>query len=180
MTTPQQASSPGQSSSGQNTPGQNTPGQNTPGQSATILGRALVYGAILAVGIAVIGSIIGYAIAGTSGLLSALIGAVVTALFMGFTAVSILVAAKVTGNDASSVLFFGVILGFWLLKFVVFIVIVILLRGASFVQPMIMFIAILVAVIGSLTVDVLAFVRTRVPYVDDAPAAGESGTLPPK
>ena len=29
-----------------------------------------------------------------------------------------------------------------------------------------MFVAVLVAVIGSLVVDVLAFVRSRVPYVD--------------
>jgi hypothetical protein len=45
---------------------------------------------------------------------------------------------------------------------------------------MIMFIAILVAVIGSLTVDVLAFVRTRVPYVDDTPAPSDNGSITPK
>ena len=135
--------------------------------SATILGRALVYGGILAVGIAIVGSVLGYIIAGASGLLSALVGAVLTAVFMGVTALSILVASRVTKNDASSVLFFGVILGFWIFKLIVFIVIVILLRSASFVQPFIMFISILAAVIGSLAVDVLAFVRTRVPYVDD-------------
>jgi len=135
--------------------------------SATILGRALVYGGILAVGIAIVGSVVGYLIDGPSGLLSALIGAVLTAVFMGVTAVSILVASRVTKNDASSVLFFGVILAFWIFKFIAFIVIVILLRSASFVQPFIMFVSILVAVIGSLVVDVLAFVHTRVPYVDD-------------
>lgn len=143
------------------------------GMSATILGKALVYGAILAVAIAVVGSVIGYLVAGWSGLLSALIGAVVTAVFMGFTAISILVASRVTRNDATSVLFFGVILGFWLLKFVVFIVVVILLRSASFVDPFIMFIAILAAVIGSLVVDVLAFVNTRVPYVDEPRNVGD-------
>ena len=135
--------------------------------SATILGRALVYGGILAVGIAVVGSGLGYVIAGTSGLLSALVGAVLTTVFMGVTALSILVASRVTKHDASSVLFFGVILGFWIFKFIAFIVIVIMLRSASFVQPFIMFVSILAAVIGSLAVDVLAFVRTRVPYVDD-------------
>ena len=141
--------------------------------SATILGRALVYGAILTVAIAVIGSIIGYLVSGTNGLVSALIGAVLTALFMGVTAASILVASRVTKNDASSVLFFGVILGFWLFKFIVFIVIIALLRTATFVDPIVMFISILVAVIGSLVVDVLAFVHTRVPYVDVAlPGSG--------
>jgi hypothetical protein len=161
----------------ESTPAPGTPEAGTPdapvslapvGTSATILGRALVYGAILAIAIAVVGSIIGYLIAGTSGLLSALVGAVVTAVFMGFTAVSILVAARVTRNDATSVLFFGVILGFWIFKFIAFILIVVLLRLATWVDPLIMFVSILVAVIGSLVVDVLAFVKTRVPYVDDA------------
>ncbi len=153
--------------------------ENPVGTSATILGRALVYGAILAVAIAVVGSVVGYAIAGASGLLSALIGAVLTAVFMGFTALSILLASRITRNDPSSVLFFGVILGFWLLKFVVFIVIIVLLRSAPFVQPLIMFVSILVAVIGSLAVDVLAFVRTRVPYTgDSAPAAQKGPNLP--
>jgi hypothetical protein len=141
--------------------------------SATILGRALVYGGILAVVIAIVGSIVGYLVDGPKGLLSALIGAVLTAVFMGFTAVSILVAARVTRDDASSVLFFGVILGFWIFKFIVFIVVIVLLRSADFVQPMVMFVSILAAVIGSLVVDVLAFVRTRVPYVQvDLPGDG--------
>ncbi len=145
--------------------------------SATILGRALVYGAILTVAIAVIGSLLGYLVSGTNGLVSALIGAVLTALFMGVTAASILVASRVTKNDASSVLFFGVILGFWLFKFIVFIVIIALLRTATFVDPIVMFISILVAVIGSLVVDVLAFVHTRVPYVDvELPGSGSLNT----
>lgn len=150
------------------------------GTSATILGRALVYGVILAIAIAVVGSVLGYLIAGTSGLLSALVGAVVTALFMGFTALSILVAARVTRNDATSVLFFGVILGFWIFKFIAFILIVVLLRTAPWVNPLVMFVSILAAVIGSLVVDVLAFVKTRVPYVDDAAIVTPKGSSSPQ
>jgi hypothetical protein len=131
-----------------------------------ILRTALIYGAILAIVIAALGSLLGYLVAGTNGLVSALIGAAVTALFMAFTAVSIIIAQRVTRDQPSIALFFGVILGAWFLKFVVFIVIVVLLRGAPFLDPMVFFVAVLAAVIGSLVVDMLAYVRSRTPYVD--------------
>ena len=136
-------------------------------RTASVLGRALVYGAILTVAIAVVGSVAGYFAAGIPGLLSALIGAGLTALFMGFTALSIVIASRVTKGEPSSTLFFGIVLGMWLLKFVVFIVILVLLRTQPFIEPIVMFVAIVAAVVGSLTVDVLAFVRSRVPYVGD-------------
>ena len=143
-------------------------------KTASVLGRALVYGAILTVGIAVVGSVVGYLIAGTSGLWSALIGAGLTAVFMGFTALSIVLASRVTKDDPSSTLFFGIVLGMWLLKFVVFIAILVVLRSQPFIEPLIMFFAILAAVIGSLVVDVLAFVRSRVPYVGNIELPGDS------
>jgi len=143
-------------------------------KSATILARALVYGGILTVAIAIVGSIVGYLIAGGPGLVSALIGAGLTALFMGFTALSILLAAQVTKGEASSTLFFGIVLGVWLLKFVVFIVILVVLRDQAFIQPLILFFAILVAVIGSLVVDVVAYLGARVPYVGDIQLPGDA------
>lgn len=149
-------------------------------RSASILARALVYGGILTVAIAVVGSIVGFLVAGGPGLVSALIGAGLTALFMGFTALSIVLAAKVTRNEPSSTLFFGIVLGMWLLKFVVFIVILVLLRNQPFIEPLVMFFAILAAVIGSLVVDVVAFVRSRVPYVGDVALPGDSERSAPK
>ena len=143
-------------------------------KTASVLGRALVYGAILTVGIAVIGSLVGYLVAGIPGLVSALIGAGLTALFMGFTALSIVIASRVTKGEPSSTLFFGIVLGMWLLKFVVFIAILVLLRGQPFLEPLVMFFAILAAVIGSLVVDVLAFVRSREPYVGNVALPGDT------
>jgi len=137
-------------------------------KTATILARALVYGGILTAVIAVVGSIVGYLVADWPGLVSGLIGAGLTALFMGFTALSILLAARVTQNEPSSTLFFGIVLGVWLLKFVVFIVILVLLRNQDFIDPFVMFFSILAAVIGSLIVDVVAYVGARVPYADVA------------
>ena len=135
-------------------------------KASTIMKRAIVFGLILTGVIAVAGSLIGFAVAGTPGLLSALIGAGLTALFMSFTAISILIAVRVTKGEPSTTLFFGIILGAWLFKLIVFVVIMIALRGADFLEPMVLFVAILAAVIGSLAADVVAFIGAREPYVD--------------
>jgi hypothetical protein len=142
-------------------------------KSSAILGRALAYGAILTVTIAVIGSLIGFLVAGSSGLISALIGAGLTALFMGFTAGSIVLASRATNGDPSSTLFFGIVLGVWLIKFIVFIAILVILRGQPFLEPIVFFFAMIAAVIGSLVVDVLAFVRARESYVPGVQLPGD-------
>lgn len=145
-------------------------------KSSAILGRALAYGAILTIAIAVVGSIIGFLVAGSPGLISALIGAGLTALFMGFTAGSIVLASRATNGDPSSTLFFGIVLGAWLLKFIVFIAILVVLRGQPFLEPLVFFFAILAAVIGSLIVDVLAFVRARESYVPGVSLPGDDSS----
>jgi hypothetical protein len=142
--------------------------------TSPILPLAIRYGVALTLLIAVAGSLVGYLVAGLPGLISALIGAGLTAVFMGLTAFSIIVAARVAKDEASSVLFFGVVLGVWLLKFIVFIAILVILRTQPFIDPIVMFVSILAAVIGSLFVDVLAYVRARVPYVGNIALPGDS------
>jgi hypothetical protein len=123
-----------------------------------------------------VGSFIGFLVAGNSGLVSALIGAGLTALFLGFTAGSIVLASRATKGDPSSTLFFGIVVGAWLLKFVVFIAILVILRGQPFLEPLVFFFAILAAVIGSLVVDVLAFVHARESYVPGVKLPGEGSS----
>jgi len=142
-------------------------------KSSAILGRAIAYGAILTVSIAVVGSIVGYLVAGNSGMISALIGAGLTALFMGLTAGSIVIASRASGGDSASTIFFAVVLGAWLMKFVVFIAILVVLRSQPFLEPVVFFFAMLAAVLGSLVVDVLAFVRARESYVPGVQLPGE-------
>jgi hypothetical protein len=116
----------------------------------------------------VLGAVIGQLVAGAPGLAGGLLGGALTAVFMLFTAGSIVIAQRATRTEPNVTLFFGIILGAWMLKFVLFIAIVVLLRGADFVDPVVFFFAILAAVIGSLVVDVVAFLRSRTPYVDVA------------
>jgi hypothetical protein len=135
--------------------------------SVAIIPRlAIRYGLILTAVLLVGGSVIGYLVAGTPGLLSAVIGAVLTAVFMGLTAGSILIGIRVTKGDSTNPVFYGIVLGVLTLKLVVFIVLILVLRGQDWLQPAVLGVSMIVAVIGSLTVDIMAFVRARVPYVD--------------
>ena len=147
--------------------------------NTTILVRALRYGAILTIAIIIVGSIIGYLVGGIPGLVSALLGAGVTAVFMGLTAASFVVASRVAHLPEGIAVYYGIILGTFLVKFVIFLVLVISLRGAHWLNPTIFGFTIIAAVLGTLVVDALPLQRGRVPYVD-APLPGESTVQPKK
>jgi hypothetical protein len=138
-----------------------------------ILTLALRYGALVAGVVAVGGGIIGWLVAGVPGLVGALVGAALAAVYLGLTAGSMLLAGKVTRGDGTSPLFFGVVLGVWLLKLVVFVVVAIWLRGQEWMDPRVFFGAVIVAVLGSLVADIVAYQRARVPYVSDVRLPGE-------
>lgn len=135
--------------------------------AAPVLRRALVYGAIVSFAIAVIGSVAGALVAELPGMLSALIGAGMGFVFLGLTAASILLADRVTGSDLLSPAYFGIVIGSWIVKFVVFLVLVFSLRDAPFVEPTVLFITLVAAVVGGLVTDMVAVTRSRVPYVSD-------------
>ena len=136
-------------------------------QSNRVFRSILVYGGYLAGGIAVVGMIAGGLAAGGIGVLSALIGTGMSVVFMGITAGSILLANRFAGTAAAVGAFFGIVLGGWLLKFVVFLVLVVLLKGQPWVQPVVLFLSIIAGVVGSLIVDVAVIRTSRVPYVSD-------------
>lgn len=136
--------------------------------AAPALRLSLVYGASLSVAIAVVGSVVGALVAELPGLLSGLIGAGMGFVFLAVTAGSILLADRVTKGDLLSPAYFGIVLGAWLLKFALFLVLVFTLRDAPFVEPTVLFITLVVAVLGGLVVDLVAVARARVPYVSDA------------
>src|SRR5688572_21398266 len=135
--------------------------------AAPVMKKVLVYGALLAVAIAVVGSIIGYLVAGGSGVASALVGTALAVVFLAITALSILVAGKY-----SITVFFGIVMGAWLLKFVLFLVIVFLLKDLPWVHTVVLFLSIVAGVVGTLVVDVVVIAKSRMPYVSDISLPG--------
>jgi|JI8StandDraft_2_1071088.scaffolds.fasta_scaffold31360_4 hypothetical protein len=137
-----------------------------PSTAAPVLRRALAYGAGMSFAIAIIGSVAGALVAELSGMLSALIGAGMGFVFLGLTAASILLADRVTGSDLLSPAYFGIVIGSWMLKFIVFLVLIFTLRDVDFIEPTVLFVCLVAAVIGGLVTDIIAVTRSRVPYVD--------------
>ncbi|MGY6497715.1 MAG: hypothetical protein ACXIUP_05760 [Microcella sp.] len=129
---------------------------------------SLIYGGAVSIVIAIVGSVVGALVADLAGLLSALIGAAVGFLFVGITALSVLIAVRTTKDDPSSPIFFVIIMGAWLLKLVGFIAFVAIFRGVDALDPVVLFVALVAAAIGSVGADVVAVLRSRIPYTDPA------------
>lgn len=138
-----------------------------PVSSTPILRTVLVWGGIVAGVLAVVGGAIGYLVAGPEGLWSALVGVLVAAAFLGITVASILIANRWYGDPIYVPVFFAIVLGGWILKFIVFIVILLLLRGQPWLDTAVFFIAVVVSILASLVVDVVVLLRMRVPHVSD-------------
>ena len=138
-----------------------------PVSSTPILRTTLVWSAGVTAVLAVAAAVIGFLVAGTTGLVSALLGVLIAAVFLAITALSILIANRWYGDDLYVPIFFGIVLGGWILKFVVFIVALLLLRGQPWLDPTVFFVAVVVSVLASLVVDVVVLTRMRVPHVGD-------------
>ncbi|MDR6969914.1 hypothetical protein [Leifsonia shinshuensis] len=141
--------------------------------SNPVLRDVLRYGLILAGVIAVVGMLLGGLFAGWIGVTSALIGTAMAAVFLSITALSILIANRFIGSDLFVGLFFGIVLGGWIVKFVLFLVLAILLRDQPWINPVVLFLSLIAGVIGSLVVDMIVVFRSRVPYASDVTLPGE-------
>ncbi|KQQ00907.1 MULTISPECIES: hypothetical protein [unclassified Rathayibacter] len=130
--------------------------------SVPVLRRTLVIGGVFVLVLAVVGAAIGAVAAGAEGALGALLGAIVGGVMVALTAASILVANRLDIGG-----FFAVVLGTWLAKFVLFIIAALVLRDQPWLNSTAMFVTIIVAVLGSLVIDVLVVSRSRIPNVSD-------------
>ena len=135
--------------------------------SNPLLRTTLLWSAVVTAGLAIVGAIIGYAVAGTSGLWSALVAVLLAAVFLGLTAGTILVANRWYGDPLYTPIFFGAVMGGWIVKFALFIVVLFVLRGAPWLNNPVFFIALVVSVIASLAIDVVVMLKMRVPHVGD-------------
>jgi hypothetical protein len=134
--------------------------------AAKAIRTALLLGGIVTLGIAVVGGAIGYWLVGPMGIWSALVGSAIAFVFMGITAGSILLGQKASGGSIASGVFFAIVLGSWLLKFVLFLVVAFAIRNSESLDTVIAFSCVIAAVLGALVSDVIAISKARVPIVD--------------
>lgn len=130
-----------------------------PNASSTseVFSAVLKQGLLLVLAIAVIGGGIGLIFAGVNGLFSGLIGAALALLFSTMTALSVKFGGRLSLGG-----FFGVVLGGWIFKMVLFIGIVAMLRGANFIDGPVFFFTLVASILGTLVIDSLIVMRSRI------------------
>jgi hypothetical protein len=125
----------------------------------SVMQRVLKLGALLVLGITLIGSGVGFLVAGNPGVLAALAGGLSALLFTGLTVLSVLI-----GSRFSLTGFMGAVLGAWFVKMVLFLVIFGFLNRAEWLtvesRPIVFF-TVVAAVIGTLILDSLVIAKAR-------------------
>jgi hypothetical protein len=126
----------------------------------SVMQRVLKLGSLLVLGVTVIGSLVGFLVAGTSGLLAALAGGAAAFAFTALTVLSLLFGSKLNLGG-----FLGVVLGGWLIKVLLFLVLFSSLNRAEWLtlsaRPVVFFVVV-AAVIGGLVLDTLVVTKARI------------------
>jgi hypothetical protein len=129
--------------------------------STQVFAKALKLSALLVVSVAVICSIIGFLVVGIDGLWTALIGSAIALVFTSLTVLSVLFGARLPLGG-----FYGLVLGGWLLKIVLFALLMAALQRLDFIHGPTLFFAIVLSVLGSLSIDSWVVLRSRIPTID--------------
>ena len=124
--------------------------------------RAIAYGAYLAIAIAVIGSGFSLLTVGLPGVYAALIGAAISTSFSLMTIFSVWFGSKLPLNG-----FYALVLGGWLIKAVLFGVVLSILQGAQNFNGPVFFFAIVAGVLGGLGIDSWLVLKARIPTVEN-------------
>ncbi len=149
------------------TPAPSTSGARRDVSSNRLFRTTLIWSAVVTAALAIVGAIIGFAVAGTSGLWSALVAILLAAVFLSLTAGTILIANRWYGDPLYVPIFFGAVMGGWIIKFALFIVVLFVLRGQPWLNNTVFFVALVVSVVASLVIDVVVMLKMRVPHVGD-------------
>lgn len=135
--------------------------------STPVLRAALLWGASIGgVAVALAGTI-GFLVAHTSGLWSGVIGALVGMVFPALTAVSILVANRWFGKPSFLQVFFGIVMGGWVLKFILVIVLLLVIMKLDWVNPIVFYVSLVATALASLAVDLVVMRKIRIPGASD-------------
>jgi len=131
--------------------------------SASSLFKTVLWqSALLVAAIAVIGSIAGGSFAGAPGVNSALIGSAVALVFTGLTVFSVWFGARLPLAG-----FYGLVLGGWLIKLVLFGILMVFLLRSDFIHGPTFFFVVVATVLGGLAIDSVAVLKNRIPIVGE-------------
>lgn len=138
-----------------------------PLSSTPILRAALAWGGVVGAGVIIIAAVVGGLSAGVLGAWSGVLGALVGSVFPALTAVSILIGNRWYGTPNYLQVFFGIVMGGWILKFVLVIVLLLILLQMDWLVRGAFFLGLVLAAVLSLVVDFVVFTRHRMPAVSE-------------
>lgn len=138
-----------------------------PLSSTPILRAALTWGLVVGAAVGVIAAVVGALVAGSDGAWSGVIGATVGVVFPALTALSILIANRWYGQEMFLPIYFGIVMGGWVLKFALVLVALLVISRIEWIVSPIFFFALVAAAIGAITVDIVVMARMRLPHVSD-------------
>lgn len=130
--------------------------------SSQLFSRALRLTGLLALLIAGVGSLVGGLIYGTPGVVSALIGAAISSAFGVLTILSIRFGSRLGLNG-----FYALVLGGWLLKLLLFAILLGVLQSAEFISGPMFFFAVVASVLGGLAVDSYLVLSAKLPVIEN-------------
>ncbi|GAB2550222.1 3-oxoacyl-ACP reductase [Leucobacter ruminantium] len=133
--------------------------------SQPVLMRALRWGLVVTAVLVAAFAGIGWLVSGAPGLIGGVIGTAMGGFFLVLTVGSIAFANRFIESPSYLALFFAIVLGSWILKFVIFIVTSLLLRDQPWLDPVILFIGIVAAVLVSLVIDAVVIAKSRIPVI---------------
>nr|MBP6684119.1 3-oxoacyl-ACP reductase [Leucobacter sp.] len=131
--------------------------------------RGVRWGIIVTVVAMLAFAVIGYLMSGTTGLVGGLIGAAIGGALLLVTVGSIAFANRFVQSPVYLQIFMGIVMGAWVLKLIGFVVAALLLRDQPWLDPKLLFIALVATVLASIIIDVIIVAKARVPYVADLP-----------
>ena len=115
----------------------------------------------------VLAGLIGWLVAGSQGFWGGVLGIVIPVAFFSITVVVALVTLRVNPQ-----VFGAAILGSWVVKIVLLIVVLAVLSGADFYSRTVFFIAFVIGTIGYLLTEAIIVIKTRVPYLEPRESSG--------
>ncbi|SDQ82774.1 hypothetical protein [Microbacterium sp. cf332] len=135
--------------------------------STPILRAALTWGLVVGAAVAVVAAVVGGLVAGSEGAWSGVIGAAVGMIFPALTALSILIANRWYGQEMFLPIYFGIVMGGWVVKFALVLVALLVISRIDWIVSPMFFFALVAAAIGAITVDLVVMARMRLPHVSD-------------
>lgn len=122
--------------------------------------RAVKLGGLALLVITVVSLAVWGGIRGLPGIWGVLVGAAIGGGFVLFTALSVLLTANTTPANTMAV-----VLGGWLLKVIVLVMVLLVIRDMDFYDTVALFVTVMLALFATLGTEVWAVVTSRVTYV---------------